>query len=277
MKLREAVRKYSDDEYKRAELVKGEVVVRRGPFFGGMWGFMENGVRSGLSDHSWRYRLGKIYGAVGYITDPNPEGETMRCSPITFTRADRPIELGEMGYVLTPPHVVFEFINAPEFRDDVPEDQKIEDWFKEVLFKKHANEDDDNYWPDKLEDYRRFGVELMWIVDLHNERVHEYRQPDWQPVTRKGDDLLDAGDLIPGFRCTVNQLFDPSFFADHYDWDAPLDNELLASWKALRQKLGLEPVTIPISQLTSLHLMEEELRQHNLVPLRIIKAEPDTN
>jgi hypothetical protein len=253
MRLREAVRQYSGDEYKRAELVKGVVTVRRGPVYGGMWGYMENGLRQGLHAYTERYRLGKIYGSVGYITDQNPEGETMRCSAITFTRADRPIEHGELDYVITPPHIVFEFINAPEFRDDAPKNKKIDDWFKKELFTKHANEDDDNYWPEKLEEYRRFGVQIMWIIDLHKEEVYEYRQPDWQPVTRKGSGLLDAGDLLPGFRPTVRQLFNPNYVKNHLDWSAPVDPRLVKSWKAMREKLGLPPAQIPITQLQALN------------------------
>ena len=84
MRLRAALRKYSDDMYKRSELVKGELAVRRIPFAFTKQGWLEGLLRDALSDHVQRYGLGRMTGNLGYLIDSERDAPTLRCSAITL-------------------------------------------------------------------------------------------------------------------------------------------------------------------------------------------------
>jgi Uma2 family endonuclease len=58
----------------------------------------------------------------------------------------------------------------------------------------------------KVRDYLAHGVRLVWIVDPGRKAVTAHR-PGSRPVVFRADDVLDAGDVIPGFRCSVRQIF----------------------------------------------------------------------
>jgi hypothetical protein len=47
----------------------------------------------------------------------------------------------------------------------------------------------------------------VWVVDAKTKKVTTYG-PHSSPVTLAMDDVLDAGDVVPGFRCTVRRIFD---------------------------------------------------------------------
>lgn len=51
------------------------------------------------------------------------------------------------------------------------------------------------------------GVGLALLVDPEDETILAYR-PDVAPRTLQGADVLDFGDLLPGFRLVVEQLFE---------------------------------------------------------------------
>jgi Uma2 family endonuclease len=60
---------------------------------------------------------------------------------------------------------------------------------------------------DKVQRYLRDGVPLVWIVDMERRRIYQYRA-EGDPVTVLTDaDLLDGGDLIPGFSLAVAAVF----------------------------------------------------------------------
>ena len=138
--------------------------------------------------------------------------------------------VGEGDFVITPPDVAIEFINQPK----IPE-------YDYPLPAEHENEDSDTYWPTKLEDYRRFGVGLVWIIDLSAEVVHEFRQPEWHSHTYRAGDSLEGGEYLPGFRCTVADLFDFEKLDAGLGlgWKAPLDPALVEYVAARHQKAGL--------------------------------------
>ena len=61
----------------------------------------------------------------------------------------------------------------------------------------------------KVEDHHAAGVSLVWVIDP--ERRLAYVCPRGQPITRLGEgDELTGGDVLPGFRCRVGDLFPPS-------------------------------------------------------------------
>ena len=59
---------------------------------------------------------------------------------------------------------------------------------------------------DKVGEYREAGVRLVWVVYPQTRTVYLHRGDGSVAVARSGDDL-DGEDVIPGFRCRVDELF----------------------------------------------------------------------
>jgi Uma2 family endonuclease len=59
---------------------------------------------------------------------------------------------------------------------------------------------------EKVEEYLLAGVRLVWVInpELQVVRIH---YPDGQLKVARGEDVLDGGDVMPGFRCLVSDLF----------------------------------------------------------------------
>jgi Uma2 family endonuclease len=60
----------------------------------------------------------------------------------------------------------------------------------------------------KLEDYLRAGVPLVWLVNPNLHVVHVYRANGSANYLHEGDELTGE-DVLPGFRCQVSDLFPP--------------------------------------------------------------------
>jgi Uma2 family endonuclease len=60
----------------------------------------------------------------------------------------------------------------------------------------------------KADDYVSAGVRIVWLVDPMSRTVLEYRGPS-EPRRLGEDDLLDAGDVIPGFGLRVADILQP--------------------------------------------------------------------
>jgi Uma2 family endonuclease len=61
---------------------------------------------------------------------------------------------------------------------------------------------------DKLEDYRKVRVPLVWVVYPNSHTVLVYRV-DGSASFLLEDDELSGEDIIPGFRCSVREIFPP--------------------------------------------------------------------
>lgn len=62
---------------------------------------------------------------------------------------------------------------------------------------------------EKIEEYLRAGVRLVWVISPRNHIVHVYRANGSLSVLRENDEL-DGQDVVPGFRCPVRDLFPQS-------------------------------------------------------------------
>lgn len=60
---------------------------------------------------------------------------------------------------------------------------------------------------EKVTEYLNRGVPLVWVIDPNTRRVHVF-QPDQEPQVYAGDNHLDGGTILPGFRCKVAELFE---------------------------------------------------------------------
>ena len=59
---------------------------------------------------------------------------------------------------------------------------------------------------EKIEDYLRSGVRVVWLADYEQKKVTVYR-PDRGHAVLKGEAELTGGEELPGFTCIVGELF----------------------------------------------------------------------
>ena len=58
----------------------------------------------------------------------------------------------------------------------------------------------------KIVNYFASGATLVWQVFPETRRLVVFTSPT-DPRTREAEDFVDAGDLLPGFRVRVDDLF----------------------------------------------------------------------
>ena len=58
----------------------------------------------------------------------------------------------------------------------------------------------------KRREYFKSGVQLLWVVDPDLRAVDVYTAPE-NPVRRQSTDLLDGGNVLPGFSVAIADLF----------------------------------------------------------------------
>ncbi len=61
----------------------------------------------------------------------------------------------------------------------------------------------------KVADYLRLGVRAVWVVDPAGRivRIHSRAARRTSAVLLTEDDMLDGGEVLPGFRCRIAELF----------------------------------------------------------------------
>jgi len=58
----------------------------------------------------------------------------------------------------------------------------------------------------RIVDYLEAGVPLVWAIDPHSRTAVSYR-PDGSARLYRADEILDAGEVVPGFRLPLAELF----------------------------------------------------------------------
>lgn len=99
-----------------------------------------------------------------------------------ISKAKQP-QLARQGYNPNPPDLAVEVISDPGNAEEL-----------DALRKKITN-------------YHAVGV-IVWVVK-YDERVVEIHQPGTKLVTLGDDDMLDGGDLLPGFTLAIKDIFPP--------------------------------------------------------------------
>jgi Uma2 family endonuclease len=166
----------ADDE-NRYEIVRGELMVmtpasvRHGKFAARL-------VRA-IGSHVEQHALGEAYTAEpGFQLEAKPL--TIRAPDVAFVRRERIPPAGEPeGFWAIAPDLVVEIVSPSETAEEV-----------------HA----------KVADYLRAGTQLLWLVYPASRTVMEYRPP-MQAQRLTVEDDLDGGDVVPGFRYPLKQLF----------------------------------------------------------------------
>lgn len=125
-------------------------------------------------------RLGWVIASdAGVRLERNPD--TVREPDIAFISAEKmPLETRVPGYVEVVPDLVVEIIS--------PNDRPVAAY-------------------DKAQMWLRFGVRLVLLVDPDARTVTVLPQ-DAPAQTLTDTDTLDGGDVLPGFTCPVQDIFD---------------------------------------------------------------------
>ncbi len=161
----------------RAELINGEL--KKMPLPGLPHGRIAMRLSAPLAQFVWDHDLGEVYiSDVGFQLTSNPD--TVLGPDISLVSKDRLEETGEpKGYWQGPPDIAVEVLS--------PGDR---------LGKVKA----------KLSRWLGFGTRQVWIVDPKFRTVTIYRSLS-DATTFSGSDDLEADDILPGFRISLERIF----------------------------------------------------------------------
>lgn len=158
------------------ELVRGEIVLmplpkaRHGILCSRLNRLLGNFVESG--------KLGWVASNdTGVILERDPD--TMRGPDVAFWNIKRQPKLPE-DYFEIPPDIAVEVLSPGDRRKNVRE---------------------------KIKDYVKNGVKLIWLVDPDTRTVTVY-QGSLRGSELDEADTLTGGDVLPGFTCLVSEMFD---------------------------------------------------------------------
>ncbi len=161
----------------RYELIEGEL--REMTPASPRHGRIANMVTFLLTRHVRQHDLGVVYAAeTGFKLRENPD--TVRAADAAFVAKSRiPPEGEPEGYWAIAPDLVVEVVSQT---DSAPMVQsKVTDWLAA-------------------------GCRLVWVVYPDTQTVTEYRSlKEAQVLT--ADQILEGGDVLPGFACRVSELF----------------------------------------------------------------------
>lgn len=162
----------------KVELVRGEPRVM--PPAGAPHGGVQSNLLGLLLPFVNEHRLGRVFtDGLGYELIKLPH--TVRNPDASFVRAERlPAGGLQRGFLKVAPDLIVEVLSPSEQAWELEE---------------------------KLEDYRLAGTPLMWVIDP-NRRTVMVVSRDAPLRWLRADDLLDGGDVIPGFQCRVAELFE---------------------------------------------------------------------
>ena len=161
----------------RAELINGELITM--PLPGAPHGRIAMRLGGPLAQFVWDNELGEVYiNDTGFQLTSNPD--TVLGPDISFVSKERMEENGEpKGYWQGPPDLAVE-VSSPS---DRPGKVKT-----------------------KLSRWLAFGARQVWIVDPKFHTVTIYRSLS-DVITFSGQDHLEADDILPGFRISLERIF----------------------------------------------------------------------
>jgi Uma2 family endonuclease len=165
------------DDGMRHELVKGILTSR--PYASWQAGITGGHLCAIVGEFVRRHHLGiPLAGGTGFQLERGPV--TVRAASMAFVSAGRipPGKLPE-GYLELAPDLIGEVISPWDLSADIEE--KVHDWL-------------------------RAGVRLVWVVQPSTRSVTVYRSLRDVQVLTEGDDL-DGYDVLPGFTCPVRDIF----------------------------------------------------------------------
>jgi len=159
------------------ELVEGELVERNMSYLSS---FVEGRVFEVVQSFVRKENLGHVLpGTLGFQCFRN-RPHKIRRPDVSFIRSSRiSADLFLDGYCPIAPDLAVEVVSPNDLAHEVNE---------------------------KIEEYFGAGVRLIWIVDPVARVVDVYRMDGANSRLREND-ILDGGNLLPGFQCMVKDLF----------------------------------------------------------------------
>ena len=166
--------------YYRAELING--VLETMPLPGFPHGRIATRLGRPLAQFVEDHHLGEVLiGDVGFQLTLDPD--TVLGPDVTFVSKARLDEVVEIkGFWQGPPDLAVE-VYSPGYRPGKVI-KRISRWLS-------------------------FGTKQVWIVDLKHSTVKVYRSPS-DATTFSGSDYLEAQDILPGFRISLDKIFGPT-------------------------------------------------------------------
>ena len=165
-----------DDGF-RYELVKGEL--RKMSPSGSEHGAVIVNITVLLAQYVKSNKLGVCFGAeTGFKIESDPD--TVRAPDVAFIRRER-IPASGITKKFWPgaPDLAVEVLSPGDTRAEV--DEKVEDWLQT-------------------------GARAVWVINPKRRGVSVYR-PTTDVTRLSEDDELDGGEVVPGFRCKVSEIF----------------------------------------------------------------------
>ena len=162
---------------RRLELVKGKVYEM--PPAGARHGNVALQIGSLMNSYVRANQLGHVFAAeTGFTLRRDPD--TVRAPDASFVTTDRFPEEGlPTGFFEGSPDLAVEVVSPGDRPREVRE--KVADWL-------------------------RAGTRLVWIIDPGTRSATVYRSlEDFEELSV--DDSLNGGDVLPGFACSIGELF----------------------------------------------------------------------
>jgi Uma2 family endonuclease len=159
------------------ELIEGEVISVAPT--GGSHGGVTRRVASQLGDYVDDHELGEVYGAeTGFYLAP----DVMRAADAAYITNEKLAKITDPDkYVPFPPDLAVEVVSPSDMASDI---QK------------------------KVDLYLKAGTALVWVIypELQSVVVHYSNRTS---ITVGRDGILDGGELLPGLKIAVADLFPP--------------------------------------------------------------------
>ena len=166
------------DDDMRHELINGELIIMPPPGFPHGRAAMRLGAP--LAQFVLNHDLGEVFDYSGYQLRVNPD--TVLGPDVAFISKQRLKEGGEVeGYWQGPPDLAVEIRSPGDRRGKV--NKKVSLWLGS-------------------------GTKQLWIVEPKHRTVTVYRSES-DITTFSGSDYLEAEDLFPGFRLSLDKIFGP--------------------------------------------------------------------
>lgn len=169
----------AENQDKRFELVDGVMVEMAGGT-GGDHGEVTHQIGRLVGNHVADHRLGRMTAAeTCYVLWKNPSGkDTVRCPDAGFVTMERAPKPFAPGYIPFAPDFAVEVVSPSNDATEIH---------------------------NKVLDYLRYGTRLVWVVYPDSRTVFVHTQSGSKILTV--EDTLDGGDVLPGFKLAVKDIF----------------------------------------------------------------------
>jgi Uma2 family endonuclease len=158
---------------KRLELVNGRLAEMT--LNGGEHGVIAGEACVSVGQYVDTYRL-------GYVTAPGTGYaltlHTVRAPDVGFVRAERLPDGLPSGYIPFAPDLAVEVVSPGDSAQDIH---------------------------DKVQDYLKYGTPLVWVLYPKTQTAMSHTVDG--AITLSEDDVLDGGDVLPGFSVKLSEIF----------------------------------------------------------------------